>query len=119
MLQKIRKKRIPLISSMKNQRNCKVKLRLALEVSHQQTSVSYFLTSSFFIIIIYMNCFCSTDNITSMTRLPVWSSIVNNNISIIDLETKQEIANFDGVKLKKIDSILQLFSSDSNLSSIH
>ena len=38
---------------------------------------------------------------------------MNNKISIVDLETKQEFANFDGVKLNKTGSIFSPFISDS------
>lgn len=34
---------------------------------------------------------------------------MSNKISIIELETKQEFAYFDGVKLNETDGIFQLF----------
>ena len=73
----------------------------------------------YFVIIIYMNCF-SIESTPSAPKLLAWCSGVNNKISIIELETKQEFVNFDGVKLsEKPYSIFQPLVSDSNSVTIH
>ena len=52
------------------------------------------------------------ENIPSQAKLLAWCSY-DNKISIVEIETQQEFANFDGVKLNNSVSILQPFISDS------
>ena len=59
-----------------------------------------------------MNPFFEIENIPSKPKLLAWSADENNKISIVEIETQQEFANFDGVKLKK-GSIFLPFISDS------
>ena len=49
------------------------------------------------------------ENIPSQAKLLAWCSYDNNKISIVEIETQQEFANFDGVKLNETSGILQLF----------
>ena len=53
-----------------------------------------------FFIIIYLKFF-SIESISCNPKLLAWSSYWDNKISIIELETKEEFANFDGVKLNE------------------
>ena len=55
-----------------------------------------------------MNCF-SIENFSSKPKLLAWSSHYENNIEIVELETKQEFANFDGVKLYQMDGIFSTY----------
>ena len=65
------------------------------------------------IFIIFRHNHCKIESVSSMPEPFAWSSGMNNKINIVELETKQEFANFDGVKLKKPHGIFQLFISDS------
>ena len=40
---------------------------------------------------------CKTENLSSKPKLLAWCSHKNNKINIVELETKQDFANFDGV----------------------
>ena len=44
---------------------------------------------------------------------------MTNKISIVELESKQEFAHFEGVQLKHASSNFQFLVFDSNLTSIH
>ena len=75
----------------------------------------------FFVVIIYMifYIFLEIENISSKPKLLAWCSYRTNKISIVELETKQEFTNFNGVKLSKTGSIFQLFISDSDSITIY
>ena len=63
----------------------------------------------------YINPF-EIENIPSQPKLLAWTSEVNNKISIVELETKQECANFDGMKLNlKTEGIYSPLISDFHL----
>lgn len=49
------------------------------------------------------------------STLLAWSSLLSNKIRIIELESKQEFANFDGVNLRKVERIFILIISGSKL----
>ena len=56
--------------------------------------------------------FLEIENILSQPKLLAWSSYGSNKISIVELETKQEFADFNGVKPNKSDGI---YSSNFHL----
>ena len=62
-----------------------------------------------FLVIIYIDPFFEIDNISSQPKLLAWCSQWENKISIVEIETQQEFANFNGVKLNKTCGIFQLF----------
>ena len=62
--------------------------------------LSHLLLTSFWLFLI--------ETIDATPKLIAWSSILNNKISIVELDTKQEFANFDGVKLNKKDGNLTI-----------
>ena len=63
--------------------------------------------------------FVSIESISSKPELLAWSSRLDNKIIIAELATKQEFANFYGVKLKNPGGIFQPFISVSNSLTIH
>ena len=63
----------------------------------------------FFVVIITYEPFCEIENIPSQPKLLAWSSEWKNKISIVEIETQQEFANFDGAKLSKAGSIFLAF----------
>ena len=62
----------------------------------------------FFVVIIPWT-FIEIENIPSQPKLLAWSSEWKNKISIVEIETQQEFANFDGAKLSKAGSIFLAF----------
>ena len=71
----------------------------------------------FFVVII--TSFFEIENISSQPKLLAWSSHWYNKINIVEIETQEEFANFEGVKLNNTGNIFQLFTFDSNSVTIY
>ena len=72
----------------------------------------------FFVVIITWTLF-KIENISSKPKLLAWCSQRNNKISIVELETQQEFANFVEVALKDTNGIFHSFILDSTSLTIH
>ena len=66
-----------------------------------------------------MNPFFEIENIPSKPKLLAWSADENNKISIVEIETQQEFANFVEVALKDTNGIFHSFILDSTSLTIH
>ena len=93
-----------------------------LQGETREDSLKKSLTTAGIILAIFIvffclhNVLCLLDKKYSKPKLLAWSSEENNKIRIVELETRQEIANSDRVKLNKTDDgILQLFISNPTL----
>ena len=64
---------------------------------NRSSAITGIITAIFVIII---TSFFEIENISPQPKLLAWSSDMNK-IDVVELETKQEFANFDGVNLKR------------------
>ena len=76
------------------------------------------VTGIIFFVVIITWTFLKIEDFPSQPKLLASCSMWSNTIRIVEIETQQEFANFDGVKLN-IKGIFQLFDSDLSLATIH